>query len=110
MTTEQEKAANDSGQSKNIREREALSNAYAALLGQQTTQAWTAFTFEEAVDAQVESIEGPSTDKRPNLLERVDKIEQECLAAIKTLRVTPPEQFREPDPDQDVNTEREADD
>lgn len=109
MATKQDDGVDDTGQARNLREREALNNAYAALLGQQTIQSWTAFTLEEAIDAQVESIEGPSTDKRPNQLERVDRIEQECLAAIKALRNTPPEQFREPEPGEDVNTEREAD-
>ena len=52
------------------------------LVGQQSIQGWTAFTLEEAMDAQIERIEGKSTDKRPNELERVDRIEQECLAAI----------------------------
>lgn len=110
MSNEQNKGVNDTGQARNIREREALGNAYAALVGQQTLQAWSAYTFEEAVDAQIETISGKSTEKRPNLLERVDKIEQETLAAIAALRDTPPEQFREPDPGQDVNTSRDGED
>lgn len=110
MAKEQDKGVNDTGQSRNIRQREALSNAYAALVGQQNIQGWTAFTVEEALDAQIERIEGKSTSKRPNELERVDRIEQETLAAIAALRDTPPEQFIESSSDQDVNTPREADD
>ena len=110
MATEQDKGVNDAGQQRNLREREALSNAYGALLGQQSVQAWSAFTLEEAMDAQIEAIEGAGTDKRPNELARVDRVEQECLAAIAALRELPPEQFLEPDPEQDVNTPREEDD
>lgn len=107
MASEQDKGVKDAGQARNLKEREALNNAYAALVGQQSIQSWTAFTVEEAVDAQIERIEGASTDKRPNELERVDRIENDCLAAIAALRELPPEQFIEPDPTQDVNTPRE---
>jgi hypothetical protein len=107
MPSEQDKGVADNGQTRNNKQREALSNAYAALTGQQSIQAWTAFTFEEAMDAQIERIEGASTDKRPNELERVDKIEQDTLAAISALKDVPPEQFLEPDTDRDVNTPRE---
>ena len=107
MPSEQDKGVNDVGQARNNKEREALSNAYAALVGQQSIQTWTAFTFEEAMDAQIERIEGSSSDKRPNELERVDRIEQETLAAIAALRDAPPEQFLEASSDDDVNTPRE---
>lgn len=107
MPSEQDKGVADQGQSRNNKQREALSNAYAALVGQQSIQAWTAFTFEEAMDAQIERIEGKSTDKRPNELERVDRIEQDALSAIAALRDTPPEQFIESNSEQDVNTPRE---
>lgn len=109
MGTEKDQNTNDTGQSRNIREREALSNAYGALVGQQNIQGWLAFTVEEALDAQIERIEGKSSQKRPNELERVDKIEQETLSAIRALRDTPPEQFLESNTDQDVNTPREED-
>jgi hypothetical protein len=108
---EKDKNAADGAQTQNLREREALNNAYGALIGQQSIQGWTAFTVEEALDAQIERIEGKSNStKRPNELERVEKIEQETLAAIKALRETPAEQFRESDASQDVNTPRDGDD
>lgn len=109
MPNQQDKGVADAGQTRNNTQREALSNAYAALTGQQSIQAWTAFTFEEAMDAQIERISGTSTDKRPNELERVDRIEQDTLSAIAALRDTPPEQFIEADAGQDVNTPREGD-
>lgn len=92
-------------QARNIQERVALNNAYAALQGQQNIQSFSAFTFEEALDAQIESIEGASTDKRPNKLERVTRVEQEALQAIAKLKEIPPEYFQEPSADEDVNTE-----
>lgn len=106
MTTEQEKGQDQAAQAKNLREREALGKAYAALTAQQNIQSWSAFTFEEAVDRQIEDIEGSSTQKRPNQLERVDRIEQDTLSAIARLKEIPPEQFLEPSADSDVNTER----
>jgi hypothetical protein len=109
MASEQDKGVANKDQQQNLREREAINDAYSALLGQQNIQTWAAFTFEEAVDAQIEAIEGKSTDKRPNQQERVDRIEQSVLQAIKTLKDTPPEQFTEHDPSTDVNTARESD-
>jgi TPP-dependent indolepyruvate ferredoxin oxidoreductase alpha subunit len=110
MPSEQDKGVNDAGQARNNSQREALSNAYAALTGQQSIQTWTAFTFEEAMDAQIERIEGKSSDKRPNELERVERIEKDTLSAIAALRDTAPEQFIEANSDQDVNTPREGED
>lgn len=106
MATEEEKGQSQAAQAKNLKEREALGKAYAALVAQESIQSWTAFTFEEAMDRQIEAIEGASTQKRPNQLERVDRIEQEAISAIARIRELPPEQFLEPSEDNDVNTER----
>lgn len=86
------------------KERAALNNAYAALIGQQTTQTFTAFTFEEAVDAQLERIEGAGTLLRPNLLDRVSRVEEEVKAAVAKIQQIPPEQFLDADEERDVNT------
>ena len=88
-----------------IRQRRALNDALASMLGTQANKTFQAFTFEEAVDLQIEAIEGTGTALRPNRLERVDKIEQEMLKAVTELKDVPPEQFLEPDPTEDVNTE-----
>ena|SRR5215204_844093 len=94
-------------QTKNLMERIALSDGYAAMLGQQSIQSFNAFTFEEALDAQIERIEGKGTDRRPNALVRVDRIEGSLLQAISVLKNTAPEEFIEPSDDQDVNTAKE---
>lgn len=90
-----------------FRQRRALNNAYGALLGQQNIQTFQAFTFEEAVDLQIERIEGAGTTLRPNLLDRVTRVEQELLRAVEELKQVPPEQFMESDSGSDVNTEPE---
>ncbi len=87
-----------------MRQRQALNNAYAALEGQKTSQSFAAFTFEEAVDQQIELIEGSGTQLRPNELERVEKLKTELVSAVAQLKEVPPEQFLEPDADEDVNT------
>ena len=107
MATEEEKGRDQQVQAENLKERETLGRAYAALVGQQSVQSWTAFTFEDAVDTQIEEIEGKSTQKRPNQLDRVDRIEQDTLSAIARLKDVPPERFIEPNPDEDVNTPEE---
>lgn len=96
-------------ESVNLKQRQALNNAYAAILGDQNVQSFSAFTFEEAVDAQIERIEGAGTQLRPNLLGRVDRIENELLKAVEELKQVPPEKFLEKDPESDVNTEPNPD-
>jgi hypothetical protein len=106
MASEKERGQDQATQAQNLKEREALGNAYASLLGQKDVQSWASFTFEEALDTQIEDIEGASTAKRPNQLDRVTRIEQSALNAIAKLREVPPEQFIDPDDEADVNTER----
>lgn len=94
-------------QSRNTRLREALSNAYSALLGDQSVKSFSAFTFEEALNNQIERIEGSGTQLRPNLLARVDRVENSMLQAIEQLKALPPEMFREANQTTDVNTPNE---
>lgn len=57
---------------------------------------------------QIERIEGDTEGQlRPNLLERVDRIEGELLKAVELIKTLPPEQFLEPNEDKDVNTPEE---
>lgn len=87
-----------------IRQRRALNNGLAALVGAQHRQTFQAFTFEEAVDLQIERIEGEGTKLRPNQLSRVDRIENELTKAIEELKKVPPEKFLEANANEDVNT------
>jgi hypothetical protein len=90
-----------------LRIRRSFSDAYAAIMGTQTAKDFSAYTFEEALDQQLERIEGKSTKIRPNLLDRVNKIKTELLKAVEDTKAQPPENFREPEED-DVNKELNA--
>lgn len=87
-----------------IGQRRAVNNAYAALEGEKTVQSFAAFTFEDALDLQIERIEGEGTQLRPNELERVDEIEKNLIKAVQELKEVPVEAFLEADPERDVNT------
>jgi hypothetical protein len=92
-------------QSQNLEIRESLNNAYAAVEGQKAVQSFAAFTFEDALDLQIERIEGADTELRPNELHRVDKIESNVVSAVAKVKVMPPSAFVEPRDDRDVNTQ-----
>jgi SPX domain protein involved in polyphosphate accumulation len=104
---EQENAQDIQVQDQNTTLRRQLSNAYAALLGDQTRQSFAAFTFEEALDAQIERIEGAGTSLRPNLLDRVSRVESQVVQAIQQLKDMRPEAFIKPEEGEDVNTPTE---
>lgn len=84
--------------------RRSLSHAYAALLSDQVSQSFAAFTLEEALDAQIERIEGKATALRPNLLDRIKRIQDETVQAVAQIKPMEPERFVQADPDTDVNT------
>lgn len=87
-----------------MEQRRAVNNAYAALEGEKNIQSFSAFTFEDAVDLQIEAIEGKGTQIRPNQLERVDRVEKELVNAVEKLKQVPPEAFLDKDENRDVNT------
>lgn len=108
MSDQAEKNEEQRIQQLHLRQRRAINNAYASLLGEQNTQTFAAFTFEDAVDLQIELIEGDTEGQlRPNQLERVARIEGELLQAVELLKKIPPEQFLESNEDRDVNTTAE---
>lgn len=84
--------------------RRVLNQSIGAVQGRQTTESFYAVTYEELADQQIERIEGPGTDTRPNELERVNKIESDLLNAVSQIRTIPPENFLLADPSRDVNT------
>jgi hypothetical protein len=91
-------------QQQNLEIREHLNDAYAALEGTKAVQSFSAFTFEDALDAQIERIEGSDTTLRPNELHRVNRIETRLLDAVTKIKALPPDAFVEPNRDRDVNT------
>lgn len=85
--------------------RRVLSNSYAFVLGEQATQSFSALTYEELADDQIERIEGKDVvPGRPNELERVDRLQRELTDAIQKIKQIPPEKFIESDSRRDVNT------
>lgn len=103
-TDKQEQAQEEQDQARNTRFRESLANAYAALQAEKTIQSFSAFTLEEALDAQIDRIEGKGTKLRPNELDRVDRILNQVIQAVDQLKSLPPESFSKPDQSSDVNT------
>src|SRR5437879_4280318 len=90
--------------------RQAVSNAYAFVKGRESVQSFASFTFEDAMDRQIEAIEGKDSPSRPNQLHRVDKIENDIVTAAQKIKSLPPELFNEPDASKDVNTPEEGSD
>jgi hypothetical protein len=104
MASEQDENQEADAQARQLRQRTSLNNAYASIAGRQSVGTFLSFTFEEAMDLQIERIEGESTQLRPNLLDRVDRIEQEVISTVDQLKNVPDEAFQEADEDEDVNT------
>lgn len=100
--------ADKKGQELSFELRRALGNAYAFVKGRESVQSFSAFTFEDAMDQQIERIEGKGTELRPNELDRITKIENEILQAVNKIKELPPEAFIEPDVENDVNTPPEV--
>ncbi len=104
---QQEQEQNQSAQQTNVDIRYHLSNAYAFIEGQKSSQTFSAFTPEEAHDRFIERIEGKSTPFRPNVLERIDRVVQNVSSAVAQVKALPSEAFRRPTED-DVNTPEET--
>lgn len=107
MASKEEKSEEAKKQQAHLKQRQVLNNAYAALEGQKSIQSFSAFTFEEALDNQIELIEGAGTKLRPNQLDQVKRVEEELVQAVTELKKIPPEQFLQPKEDRDVNTDKD---
>lgn len=97
-------AEDDSRQNQANEYREVLANAYAFVEGQKMTQSFSALTPEDFYDRFVERISGKDTQSRPNVLNRIAKIKNELKASVEKIKALPPEAFRRPNPEKDVNT------
>jgi hypothetical protein len=105
MTDEKKETNNKEAQEMlYLEQRQAINNAYSSLEGQAVAESFSAFTFEEAADAQIERIEGPGTQIRPNLLVRTESIRLNVLKAIEQIKEVPPEVFFDVDEKNAVNT------
>lgn len=93
-----------SGQDLAFEARRVAETAYASVKGREHLQSFLSFTFEEALDQQIEQISGKPRNGRPNELEVVEKTHQELLGMIDKIKAIPPEFFDEHHEDKDVNT------
>lgn len=91
-------------QAQNLELRVAISNAYAAVEGQKALQSFSALTFEELCEAQIQRISGADTPERLNELNRVQRILKGVQDAVSKIKALPPEAFAKPDAGRDVNT------
>lgn len=100
---------NKNVQNQNLELRTSIADAYSFVEGQKSVQSFTAVTFEDLVDQQIERIEGKGTTTRPNMLTRVDQLEARLKASVDKLKKLPAEAFSQTDPENDVNTPPEGD-
>lgn len=105
MATKDQQAEEQLNQSYHMEQRRALNSAYALVTGQQNIQTFHRFTFEEAMDKQIQQIEGDSTKLRETELARVDRIEAQIQQVVEELKQIDPERFLHQDPLRDVNTD-----
>jgi hypothetical protein len=94
----------DKQQTKNLAVRIALANAYAFVDSQRFVQSFAAQGLEDLIDQQIGLIEGTGASLRPNYLQRVDRMEADLLAALTGIEEIPPEEFAQPEPENDVNS------
>jgi hypothetical protein len=91
-------------QAQNIRLRTALNDAYAAVEGAKSVQSFSALTFEDLADQQIQRISGPDTVARPNELNRVTRVLNNVLQSVAKIKAMPPESFAKQNVKRDVNT------
>lgn len=84
--------------------RQSVNEAYAFIEGQKSVQAFTALTFEDLMDQQIERLVGKDNDARPNVLHRVDKVEQKIIKSVEQIKKLPPEFFKPQEQTDSVNT------
>lgn len=84
--------------------RNAVADMVGALRSQEINKGFVSFTLEEAIDQQIERIEGDPTATRVNQLTRVDRIKTELDAVIEAIKNTDPDLFRAPSSNDDANT------
>lgn len=96
--------ADDQKQAQNLELRKALNDAYASIEGQKIAQAFTAFTYEDALDLQINRLVGPDTATRPNEVNKVARTLANVTVAIAQIKSQPPDAFIVHNPETDANT------
>lgn len=91
-------------QSQNLELRRALGDAYSAVEGAKSVQSFSALTFEDLADQQIQRIMGPDTQARPNELNRVKRVLSNVISSVAKIKSMPAAAFAKMDPARDVNT------
>jgi hypothetical protein len=91
-------------QAQNLELRKALNDAYAAVEGAKAVQSFSALTFEDHADQQIQRISGADTQTRPNELNRVQQVVNGVISAAAKIKALPDDAFADSDPSRDVNT------
>jgi hypothetical protein len=107
MATKQEEQRQSDINDRNLDLRTAICSAYACVQGQDCINTFAAFTIEDAIDQQIEVIEGKDSSRRPNLLHRVERIKNDLLSSADEIKKLPPEAFIMTDANEQVNTPEE---
>lgn len=102
--------ADDQKQELSDQLRESVAAAYAFVRGQETTESFSSITFEEVLDRQISSLEGSGSDIRPSVLERIQKVKEDILAAVENIKAQPDDFFKRHDNRNDAVTEPEPTD
>jgi len=87
--------------------RQNVNDAYAFVEGQKSNQTFASLTFEDLMDQQIERLVGKDTDARPNVLHKVDRIEQKIVSAVAQIKKLPPEFFKVQTSNENANTPTE---
>lgn len=82
--------------------RVVVSDVVGELRSQEVRNTYASLTLMELADQHLKFLS--STEGRPGRLERITALRDAYLSKIEGMKSTPPENFRTPDPVNDVNT------
>jgi hypothetical protein len=100
-----EKRADEKLEKFHLTQRQVINRAYGSLQGRANADTFRAFTFEEALDAHIEEIEGETySQAHPNKLDRVSQMKNDIVRIAEELKTQPPETFALADDEDNVNT------
>ncbi len=104
MSNQGEGAYGAAQQEQNLELRRAINDAYAFVEGQKLVQSFSSISFEELLDQQIERIEGASSTRRPNEIDRITRVEQDIIAAVEKIKKMPDDAFKKTPEENGVNT------
>lgn len=100
----EKKDKDQKGQDTAIELRRVVASAYGFVQGQAATQAFSALTFEDLMDQQIEVIEGDPGNGRPNQLAKIKKTASELRETAVKIKSMDPKSFDDHDEEKDTNT------